>query len=193
MIRSLILAASLFIGLTASAKTATITDVMVHFGRQVIASDANTAGLHFTKGDTANYSLTIGSMINGTMVMLVEDVGADGVWIDQNMDLGFAGKQAIRMLLDPNTGAIKRMIVNGKEQTPPSGDDITVIDSKEDKITVPAGTFDCLYIKAHSKSQNADVEQWANLKEVPVMGLVQLKTTSQIGPVVAQLTSSKRM
>ena len=193
MIRSLILAASLFVGFTATAKTATITDVMVGFSHQVIASEANTSALHFAKGDTANYSLTIGSMINGTMVMTVDDIVADGVWLSQNMDLGFAGKQQIRTLIDPNTGAIKKMIVNGKEQTPPSGDDITVIDSKADTITVPAGTFECLWIKAHSKSQNADVEQWANLKEVPVMGLVQLKSTSQIGPVVAQLTSSKRM
>jgi hypothetical protein len=109
------------------------------------------------------------------------------------MDLGFAGKQDCDEVIDSTTGAVKSMVCNGQNQNPGDASDVEVIDSKEDTITVPAGTFTCLYIKAHSKSQNADIEQWANPKLVPVMGLVKALAPSQIGQVTVELTSFKKM
>ena len=196
MFRSLVLALSLFVGAAASAKTATITDVMVQATQQMFVQDGLIpAGLHFTKGDQAKYDMQIASFIKGTMEMNVMDVGADGVWIQQAMDLGFAGKQDIRELIDPATGAVKKMIVNGKEQTPPAAGDVEIIESKEDTVQVPAGKFTCMYIKAKIKNneQATEAEQWINIKDIPVMGMVKMIAQSQMGPVTAELTSFKRM
>ncbi len=34
----------------------------------------------------------------------IRSVAADGIWMDQNMDLGFAGKQKVEITIDPNHG-----------------------------------------------------------------------------------------
>lgn len=191
MIRALLLTAGLFVATHASAVTP--MEIAVGTSQKVLAGVV-AQGFNFVKGDSANYKLNMGGFINGTMAMLVADVGADGVWIHQDMDLGFMGKQNIQELIDPNTGEIKKMIVNGKEQAPPEAGDIEVIDSKEDTITVPAGTYTCLYIKAKvtQQGQTSNMEQWIDLRDIPVMGLVKTTMDSQMGPVTIELTSFKR-
>lgn len=193
MFRSLLLALSLFVGVSAQANT--ITDLMVSMGQQIVTHDGvDPANFNWKKGDQAKYNMTIASFIKGTMEMNILDIVPEGVWIQQLMDLSFAGKQDMRQLIDPNTGEVKKLIVNGKEQAPPKQGDVEIIDSKEDTITVPAGRFTCLYIKVNIKSEQASqAEQWINPKEVPVMGLVKMIAQSQLGPVTAELTSFKRM
>lgn len=192
MIRNLLLAAGLFFAVNATANVNPF-NVAVNASQKVMA-DVIAQGFNFVKGDAADYKLNMGGFINGTMKMSVADVGADGVWIHQDMDLGFAGKQNIQELIDPNTGEIKKMIVNGKEQAPPEPGDVEVIDSKEDTIRVPAGTFTCFYIKAKVTQDGkvSNVEQWIDLKDIPVMGLVKTVMDSQLGPVTIELTSFKR-
>jgi hypothetical protein len=194
MFRALVMAAALFVGVSASARPNTIVDVASMIGQQAVMS-VEAQGFNFVKGDTSNYSVNMG-FIKGTMKMLVMDIVSDGVWIQQLMDLGFAGKQDIQQLIDPNTGEIKKMIVNGKEQAPPQSEGAPeLIDSKEDTVKVPAGTFTCLYIKAKVKQNGQDtvVEQWVNPKQVPVFGMVKMIAPSQLGNVTVELTSFKRM
>jgi hypothetical protein len=97
-------------------------------------------------------------------------------------------------LIDPNTGEIKKYIVNGKEQAPPERGDIEIIEQKEDTVQVPAGRFTCVYIKANiqAQGQTAVAEQWINPREVAVMGLVKMVTQTQLGPMTAVLTSFKK-
>lgn len=192
MIRALALVTSLLVGSFATA--ATLTDVIARTGQTIVMSDVSPAGLNFKKGDEANYNLNM-SIVKGSMKMLVMDIVADGVWIQQLVDLGFAGKQDMQQLIDPNTGEIKKLIVNGKEQAPPKTGDIEVIDSKEDTVTVPAGTFTCLYIKAKvtQDGKASEAQQWVNPKAVPVFGMVKMITQSQLGPVTVELLSFKRM
>jgi hypothetical protein len=83
------------------------------------------------------------------------------------------------------------MIVNGKEQAPPE-QDIEVIEVKEDTVTVPAGTYKAVYIKAKDKKQNQEIEQWANPKEVAIMGMIKTISPSQLGKVNVELTASQR-
>src|SRR6478672_8822024 len=98
-----------------NAKAATFADVVVQTQLPSIMDQAHTMGLGWKVGDLASYDIDMG-FIKGTMDMSVRSVEADGIWLVQDADLGFAGKQKIETLLDPNTGAIKKMIVNGKEQ-----------------------------------------------------------------------------
>ena len=46
--------------------------------------------------------------------MKVTSVEADGIWMSQDIDLGAFGKQEVKTLIDSETGAVKKMIVNGK-------------------------------------------------------------------------------
>jgi hypothetical protein len=155
-------------------------------------SQAHTNGLSWTIGDSCHYNMTMGSFIKGTMEILVREKTDEGYWLDQNLDLGFMGKQKISMLIDPNTGAVKKVIVNGKEEQPPEQGDIEVIEVKEDKVTVPAGTFDAVYFRAKDKKQDQEIQQWANPKLIPVMGLIKSISPSQIGEVVNELTSFEK-
>jgi len=193
MIRALALATSLFVGSFAFAAP-TLTDVMVRAAQNAVMSDVDSMAFNLKKGDEANYNVNM-SIIKGTMKMLVMDIVSEGVWIQQLMDLGFAGKQDVQTLIDPNTGEVKKMIVNGKEQAPPAAGTTEIIESKEDTVTVPAGTYTCLYVKAKvtQDGKASEAQQWINPKQVAVFGMVKMITQSQLGPVTVELTSSKRM
>ncbi|HND86173.1 MAG TPA: hypothetical protein PLU50_10210, partial [Pseudobdellovibrionaceae bacterium] len=110
------------------------------------------------------------------------------MWIDQDVDLGFAGKQNASMLIDQNTGEIKKMLVNGKEQSVPK-QDIEVIEVKEDKITVPAGTFECIHARLRDKGQNQEINSWINPQQIPLSGMLKTIQPSQFGNVTILLKS----
>lgn len=178
----------LTLGLNAQASV--FTEIGNQVAQQAVLSQVEATGLNLKKGDVANYNLNM-SIIQGSMVMLVHDIIAEGVWIHQDVDLSFAGKQKMEILIDPNTGETKKLIVNGKEEKIPETGDIEVIETKEDTITVPAGKFTCLYIKA--KTKDGEAQQWVNMKDVAVFGMVKSIMQSQMGPVTIELTSFKKM
>jgi hypothetical protein len=99
--------------------------------------------------------------------------------------------QNCEMVMNPNTGETTKFECNGQAQDPGDASDIEVIETKEDTVKVPAGTFVCLYIKA--KTQGQEVQQWINPKEVPVMGMVKSIMPSQMGEVTVELASFKKM
>jgi len=146
----------------------------------------------FKVGDTASYKLNIGGFLNGTMVMTVKAVSTDEVTITQVMDM-MGQKQNCEQVMNPNTGEIKKFQCNGQDQDTGSADDIELVETKEDTVKVPAGTFVCMYIKAKQKSSGDFIEQWINPKEVPVVGLVKTIAPSQLGKVTVELTSFKKM
>jgi hypothetical protein len=185
------LAALMSLGFHAQARD---VNSLVSEVAQVLSNEFRTQQLDFKKGDFAKYDMNVGGFIKGKMDMNVLDVSSEGVWLQQLVDLGFAGKQDVRQLIDPNTGEIKKYIVNGKEQAPPERGDIEIIDQKQDTVQVPAGRFTCVYIKANveAQGQKAVVEQWLNPREVAVMGLVKMVTQTQLGPMTAVLTSFKK-
>jgi hypothetical protein len=185
LVMSLVLAAS-SLGVAAPS----IIDVVVGINQQSIMDQAVTQGLNWKVGDTSNYSIDMG-FLKGSMVMSVREIAADGIWMDQNVDLGFAGKQTMSALLDPNTGEVKKLIVNGKEQTPPKSN-MEVIEVKEAKITVPAGTFDCIHARLRDKDKNEESNMWVNPQLVPMSGMLKAIQPSQMGNVTILLTSFKK-
>lgn len=169
----------------------TAPQILVSQVRQALLAEAHTTGLDWKVGDTNNYTVDIGGFIKGTMDMSVKSIGADGMWLDQNMDLGFAGKQQVQMLIDPNTGETKKMIVNGKEQEVPK-QDIEVIEVKEDHITVPAGAFDCVHARLKDKTNNQEINMWINPQLVPMSGMLKTIQPSQMGEVNILLKAFKK-
>lgn len=146
-------------------------------------------------GDTANYNITMMQFIKGTMVMSITAVTATEVTMQQDMDLGFMGKQACTSILNADTAEIKSMTCNGQAQDPSTAGDVEILEQKADTVTVPAGTFECIYIKAKSTDAQGtatEQEQWVN-KIVPVSMMVKAIQQSQMGPVVIELASYKKM
>ena len=144
--------------------------------------------IEWKKGDTNTYSLDMG-FIQGSMVQTVREIGADGIWVDQNMDMGFAGKQTASQLIDPATGEIKKMIVNGKEQEVPKQGEQEVVKVEEASITVPAGTFECIHAQIKDKASGDITEAWINPDKVSIGGMLKVIQPSQFGNVTIVLKS----
>lgn len=188
--KAMVLACSLVVGVSASANS--LVDVVTRVAVDGVLSEVTAQGLNLKEGDSANYNLNM-SIMKGDMVISVEKIQADGnVWVRQDVNL-MGQKQLVQILLNPNTGEILKLLVNGKEQEPPKPGNIEIVESKEDTITVPAGTFTCVYFKATDKTNNQNTEQWVNMKQVPVFGMVKSVSDSQFGPVTIELTSFKKM
>ncbi len=182
MIKSFIVAAAMMIGLQAHANLTQVeSTVLVN----VLTKPALFDDL-FTVGDSADYNLS-GGILNGTVHMFVRELAAQGWWVEQDIKLAMLGDQKAEALYDKDSGKVIKLIVNGKEQAPPDQSKMKVIQSHKDKITVPKGEFDCMYLKIHDDAQNNDTEVWINAK-IPVARMLKQLSQSQIGPVTLELT-----
>jgi hypothetical protein len=180
------------LGTQAKANTFDVARVTQETARnlqtQTMAQAQFASGLNWKVGDQADYTVSIGGFINGTSHNFVrEDIGAS-LWMVQDMDLGVAGKQMVEVLIGKATGKIEKLLVAGKEQTPPDAADQEVLEMHEDNVTVPAGSFPCIYVKIKSKKEGSIQEQWINPQTVPMSGLLKALADSQIGKVTQEAT-----
>lgn len=169
-----------------------IVDVVVDVHQHALMDEARTTGLNWKVGDTANYNVDMGGFIKGSMVMNVREIGADGIWMDQNVDLGFAGKQTMSVLIDPNTGEIKKMLVNGQPHEIPENNS-EVVKAEEDKVTVPSGTYECIHVTLKDKKTNEESNIWINPAIVPMSGMIKAVQPSQLGQVTMVLKNFKKI
>jgi hypothetical protein len=97
--------------------------------------------------------------------------------------------QKSQMLLNKADGKVLKLIVNGKEQAPPANTDMQVTTQEAGKVTVGAGTFDCIHIVAKS-SEYPKIEAWINPRDTVMEGtLKQIVTTQQYGDMALELMS----
>lgn len=188
MFKSLVVAAGLFVATYAQATS--LPDLLFTQQNNAITQAVQAQALNWKEGDTNNYNVDVG-IAKGTMVMMVKSIGNDGIWIAQNIDLGFLGKQMAETLIDPNTGEIKKFIVNGKEQEIPKNN-TELISTTEDRITVPAGTFDCIHAILKDKDSGKDINAWINPQMIPMSGMLKQVAPGQFGNVTLVLTSYKK-
>ena len=185
----IVLASLLMAGLSWAASPVNFINETVS---KVVTATVETQNvIEWKKGDTNSYNLDMG-FIQGSMVQTVRDITSEGMWVDQNMDLGFAGKQTASQLIDPATGEIKKMIVNGKEQEVPKNES-EVIEVTESSITVPAGTFECLFAKIKDKKSGDITQAWINPEKVSVGGMLKIIQPSQFGNVTIVLKSFTKL
>ncbi|MCB0411010.1 MAG: hypothetical protein KDD22_00695, partial [Bdellovibrionales bacterium] len=142
------------------------------------ASQPELAQLDWKVGDRADYLVDMG-FLKGTLVMHVREWVAEGPWIEQNIEM-MGQKQKVEILFDKNDGSIITMIVNGQKQEVPKNNS-EIEDMKEAKVTVPAGTFDCIYVKIKDLDKNQSSEAWINPQLIPIAGMLQQKAPSQFG------------
>lgn len=154
-----------------------------------IQSQVSTLGLKWKVGDKAEYKVSMGGFINGTSSSFVREDNGTEIWVQQDMNLGFMGQQKVEILFDKATGQIKKILAQGQEQQIPDASQMEIIEQKEDQVTVPAGTFQAIYVKIKNKSDNTIQEAWINPQEVPINGMVKALADSQFGKVSQELTA----
>lgn len=146
------------------------------------------AGLNWHVGDKASYEISaMGGFLKGTSDNEVTQDTGTSFWMVQMLKI-MGQEQKVETLLNKSTGQIEKLIVNGKEEAIPKSD-IEVLEMKEAKVTVPAGSFDCIYVKIKNKEDNKESEAWINPKVVPMSGLLKMSGQSQMGPVSQEATS----
>lgn len=185
MFKSLIVAAALVVS-TAAQAADSIATVLFQAQQKQIQESVQTFGLDWKVGDVTNYKMNIGGFINGTMKMYVREVLTDSIWFNQEADL-MGQKQVVEILINSSTGEILKMIVNGKEEKVPEAGNQEVIEQKQVKLTVPAGSFDAIYLKI--KQDNQESELWVNPRDIPLSGMLKTIAPTQIGKMTAELTS----
>lgn len=181
MHKAFLVMATVLLTATASAKTP-----FQVFQKMTTQHFAGRGLINWTVGDNAKYNMDMG-FIKGTMVMTATSVTADEVEMSQDMDLGFMGKQQAQVIIDANTGAIKKMIVNGQEQQIPE-QDLELIEIIDDTVTVPAGTFDCQHVRLKDNKSGDEIKIWNN-STVALSGMVKTIQPGQFGEVTVELTS----
>lgn len=184
MFRSLLLSAAFMVGAGAMATTIPHSAVLVKVAKKALMVSPMA---RFTVGDTNNYELTVAGT-KGTIVMTITSVDAKGVMIDQTINI-MGQTQDAQELINPMTGEVIEMTVNGQKQTPPDPNNTEIISESLATITVPAGTFNCQDVKLHNKKENTDGEQWMDMNDVPVGGMLKMTTTEQGLDIMAELTS----
>jgi hypothetical protein len=190
MFKSLIIAATLVATVSANAYT-TLAEAVFASQQLQIQESVVSQGLNWVVGQENNYKMDIGGFLKGTMKMSVREISAEGGWLVQDIDLSIQ-KQKVEVLIDMSNGQIKKMIVNGKEQAPPKTD-FEIVETKEDHITVAAGSFDVIYIKVKDNANNGQIsEQWVNPRDIPISGMAKSLGNSQFGKVTVELTSFKK-
>jgi hypothetical protein len=191
MLKKIVLGLSALLAFQAAAVSINIELIDVKSLNQQIFDDAKVTRIPFNVGDKADYSLNLGGFLNGTMNMLVREETPEGIWLEQNIDIVIQ-KSKVETLFDADTGQVKKVLVDGKEQKMEDQEPPEIVESKPDTVTVPAGTFECSYVKLHDKKQNSDTDVWINPELVPIVGLIKQVAQSQMGPVTLELTGFER-
>jgi hypothetical protein len=130
---------------------------------------------------------------NGTGVKSVtQDVPEqNALWYVNNIEL-MGQKQKTEALMSREDGHVIKLIVNGEEQDPNQDEgELEIIEQYQTKVTVPAGSFDCFYIKAKQTSKGQEPQEfevWINPTDVNLDGMLKVVVQSQFGPVTMTLT-----
>jgi hypothetical protein len=181
------LVAAALVAIGTQAQASTLIDIGA-CQAQTMASAELAAGLNWHVGDQADYKLSIGGFINGTSHNFVREDAGTSFWMEQDMDLGFMGKQKIEILINKTTGKVEKMLANGQEQQVPDAGDQEIVEMHEDNVTVAAGSFPCIYAKIKSKKDNSIQEAWINPQLVPMTGMLKALADSQFGKVTQEAT-----
>jgi len=184
MFRTLIATAALMLGFQAHAALSP-----VELSALTSATVPTVTDIPLNVGDSTDYNLT-GGIMQGTAHVFVRESTADGIWVEQDVNINLFGQQQqekIEALYDKNTGKVLKLLANGQEQQIPDPSKMKVVETRQEDVTVPKGTFHCMFLKIHDEDKNTDTQTWIT-KDVPVGGMVKTISPSQIGDITLELT-----
>ncbi|MGE3920940.1 MAG: hypothetical protein AB7F64_08455 [Gammaproteobacteria bacterium] len=87
MFKSFIMAAAIVCSTSAVHAHNTFAQALVASQQVAMEQSVQLEGLNWKVGDENNYKLNMGGFINGTMKMFCREIGADGIWLVQDVDL----------------------------------------------------------------------------------------------------------
>lgn len=124
----------------------------------------------------------------GNKLVTKDEPSQNAVWYTNEMSI-LGQNQKTEALISREDGHTIKIIVNGKEEDPKAGGDIEIVEQSETTIEVPAGKFDCFYIKANvtANGQKTPVELWVNPVNVNIDGMLKVVMQSQLGPITMVL------
>lgn len=137
-------------------------------------------------GEYADMNITLQSMPLGTIHKEATSEEGNAVWLTQKMSGGMIGNQTVEVLIDRATGQTLKMKQNGQEKPVPT-DKIEIIDQETATITVPAGTFETIHIRAKSE-QAGNIELWANPQAITLDGAAKMTMEANGMPISMELT-----
>lgn len=179
------LVAAAIVGISLTAKAHALNPAELQVVTTVMAESA--AGLNWKVGDKAAYNVAVGGFIKGTIKAEVTQDTGTGFWFVQEIDL-MIQKQKVETLINKTNGQIEKVLINGQEQEIPKAE-TEILEMKEDKITVPAGSFDAIRVKIKDKKSGNVSEAWVNPKIVPMTGLLKMIGQTQLGELIEEATS----
>lgn len=163
-----------------------ITQILLAF---TLTTNTNVNVVDWQIGDALNHNIKV-SFLSGTAVREVtSEVDVEGetaIWVDNNVRI-MGQTQSARQLIRRSDAKILKLIVNGEEKEIPTQEDIEIVDQDYRSVTVPAGTFQSVYIKLNTK-QAKGVEVWMNPAETCMDGVLKMKTPTQFGTATSELT-----
>lgn len=106
----------------------------------------------------------------GKLKKFVASEQGNNIWLQQDMS-GMIGNHKVEALMDRATGQILELRQDGQKQEIPN-DKLEIISQDQARITVPAGTFDTIHIKAKSEKIKS-LEAWINPRDTALDGTVQ--------------------
>jgi len=190
----IMMSALLLAGASVSQATTDVSAVRLAQEVAQIASSVRTLEAGLVAANLINWQ--IGEYHNNTIKLSLpfpgsahkevtkEETARNAFWYVQ--DIAILGqKQKIETLMDRATGKVLEQIVNGKKEEVSEGDTMEILEQYETEVEVPAGKFDCMYIKAKvtSKGQTQELQAWINPVNINLDGMLKVVVQSQMGPV----------
>ncbi len=183
--KKLVLSLVAFLALTGAAQANEDLALRIAMA-QISGQTPETNVINWQVGDYQDLNLTIQSFPLGTMHKEATHEEGNAIWMKQAISGGMIGNQVVEVLIDRATGKVLKMKQNGQEQAPPE-DKIEIIDQEATSITVPAGTFEVIHIKARSQ-QGGDIEVWANPTAIKLDGTAKMTMQANGMPIAMELT-----
>lgn len=141
-------------------------------------------------GDFTEHKINMGNQ-TGSSRSIVAEISESGAWVEQNIELGLIGKQKVEMFFSRQTGQLLILKVNGEVQEVPESNE-EVVEVKETRIYVPAGTFACVYTKAKDRKSGEISESWVNARKIPIFGYIKTKSPGPLGLIIMELIAFGR-
>ncbi len=175
------------VGLMAVAGSTQANDQVNNLVTQIALAQVSpiTNVINWQIGDYADMNMTMSGMPLGTMHKEAVSEEGNAVWLKQALSGGMIGNQVVEVLIDRATGKTLKMKQNGQEKPVPD-EKIEIIDQETATITVPAGTFETIHIRA--KSSQGPLELWANPQAIKLDGAAKMTMTAQGMPITMELT-----
>lgn len=132
---------------------------------------------------------------------VIGELGKLNKWVDRDEGTALwliseiTGQQAQKTeaKIDRATGQILEYIENGVRKDPPQ-QDVEIISQDEQRVTVPAGSFDSIHVvlKVNNNPQVRKVEVWINPRDVVMDGSIKTKVETSFMPIEIEMLSMTR-